>query len=249
MPGRENKNRGAVPTGGAEFRGGWRVAAGAAGTFLLFCLGFLIALYAIGVNDGLYHRLQMRANVLDGAGIDEETLVRLDAALADCLKGDPAWNAPGGSLLTARVFGAEQPAFNERERIHMEDCGRLFALLRRAIAAFALAGTALSVLGLRRLSGRKRRRAVRIAAGLLLATAGVFIAWAALDFDSAFNAFHGALFTNDLWLMDPRTDLLIRICPESMFRAMGAAIALLGGLWCLAAGIACARLPMPGQRE
>ena len=38
------------------------------------------------------------------------------------------------------------------------------------------------------------------------------------------------LFDNDLWLLDERTDLLIRICPEEMFAAMGLRIALSSGL-------------------
>ena len=63
---------------------------------------------------------------------------------------------------------------------------------------------------------------------------GLLGVWAAVDFSSAFAFFHELLFTNDLWLLDPRTDLLIRICPSSMFAQMGlriglrAAAALLG---------------------
>ena len=39
------------------------------------------------------------------------------------------------------------------------------------------------------------------------------------------KAFHLLFFTNDLWLLDPATDLLIRICPQSMFAEMGLRIA------------------------
>ena len=69
---------------------------------------------------------------------------------------------------------------------------------------------------------------------ILLIPLGAFALWAIVDFDSAFTFFHRLLFTNDLWLLDPRTDLLIRICPESMFMAMGLRV----GLWSLAALIA-----------
>ena len=55
-----------------------------------------------------------------------------------------------------------------------------------------------------------------------------------MDFDSAFNFFHEMLFTNDLWLLDPRTDLLIRICPQSMFMNMGLRIGLMSLAWVLA---------------
>jgi integral membrane protein (TIGR01906 family) len=72
------------------------------------------------------------------------------------------------------------------------------------------------------------RRCAWLSPLILLVPLGAFAIWAAVDFDGAFTFFHRLLFTNDLWLLDPRTDLLIRICPESMFAAMGLRIALLG---------------------
>ena len=62
---------------------------------------------------------------------------------------------------------------------------------------------------------------------------GLFAAWAALDFSAAFNFFHEMLFTNDLWLLNPATDLLIRICPIGMFMSMGARIGLAVLAWAL----------------
>ena len=65
---------------------------------------------------------------------------------------------------------------------------------------------------------------------ILIVPLGVFALWAAIDFNSAFNFFHRILFTNDLWLLNPETDLLIRICPSSMFESMGLRIALRAGV-------------------
>ena len=67
---------------------------------------------------------------------------------------------------------------------------------------------------------------VWIASLILIVPLAIFGVWAALDFNSAFNFFHRLLFTNDLWLLNPETDLLIRICPSSMFAGMGLRIAL-----------------------
>ena len=73
------------------------------------------------------------------------------------------------------------------------------------------------------------RRRIRLCAWLspllLLLPLGAFALYAALNFDAAFTLFHKLLFRNDLWLLDPRTDVLIRICPESMFMDMGIRIA------------------------
>ena len=65
-----------------------------------------------------------------------------------------------------------------------------------------------------------------IASLILIVPLAIFGIWAAVDFNSAFNFFHRILFTNDLWLLNPETDLLIRICPSSMFANLGLRIAL-----------------------
>ena len=62
------------------------------------------------------------------------------------------------------------------------------------------------------------------AAGLLL--------WAAVSFDGLFLTFHRVAFRNDLWLLDPRTDLLIRLMPSALFMDLG-----LKGLGAFAAGL------------
>ena len=69
----------------------------------------------------------------------------------------------------------------------------------------------------------------------LLIPLGAFALWAATDFDSAFTFFHHLLFTNDLWLLNPETDLLIRICPQEMFMQMGIRIAGMSALQMLSA--------------
>lgn len=46
------------------------------------------------------------------------------------------------------------------------------------------------------------------------------LCWALLDFNSLFVLMHRLLFTNDLWLMDPQTDLIISLMPQAFFTAM-----------------------------
>ncbi|MBQ8074276.1 MAG: DUF1461 domain-containing protein, partial [Clostridia bacterium] len=65
------------------------------------------------------------------------------------------------------------------------------------------------------------------------AAAAVLVLWAVLNFDGLFVTFHRLAFTNDLWLLNPRTDLLIRLMPEEMFVDLG-----LKGLCAFAAGMA-----------
>lgn len=210
------------------------------------CLGFavldalllLTILHWVGTDDGLYYSEQARANVLRTAGISAEDLRLLDRRLAACLGGDA-----GALDVAVRLDGMTRPAFNARERSHMEDCLRLFALLRKVCARMIPWAVVLILGGAWALRDRRRaRRCAWLGPLIVLLPLGAFALYAAVDFDRAFRLFHHLLFRNDLWLLDPRTDLLIRICPESMFMHMGARIAVCGGLSMLAVSAAATLL-------
>ena len=74
-------------------------------------------------------------------------------------------------------------------------------------------------------------RAFRRTLIAILAAVTLVILLACIDFNSLFVLFHKLAFTNDLWLLNPATDLLIRICPISMFMSMGARIGLIALAW------------------
>ena len=195
------------------------------GFVLAVLAGVLGAVHWIGTDGELYYRYQMEEEIPEYAGISEEELLGLDGCLADYLGGDP--QALDG--LAVSVFGELQPAFNGRETLHMEDCFKLFVLLRRVLAGAAVLAVLMVGLGAYLLRDRRRiRLAAWLALPVLLIPLGIFALWAVQDFNAAFTFFHEMLFTNDLWLLDPDTDLLIRICPSGMFMKMGARIGLTG---------------------
>lgn len=188
------------------------------------------AVYSVAADDELYFRLQMAADILPSAGISGDDLQILDERLAGYLlspmRADVAFDNR-----EMQVFGRFQPPFSERELEHLCDCRRLLSITdpTPAKAALLLLGLLMLCMG-----GRKGARSGKIeaclAAVLILAPLAAFGLWAALDFDAAFAFFHRCLFTNDLWLLNPRTDLLIRICPAGMFAGMGLRIALRAAL-------------------
>ena len=201
--------------------------------FALNALGWLMLLLAMvfgavrdaGLDPRLYFDLQMEAGVLEEAGISEADLLQLDTGLARYLKGEQDeldYRMP--------VFGQIQPAFNRRELEHLQDCRRLFAPIVNPWLNIGLAvlGVYLALQGRHRsdLEGRRYVLGAWLAAGVILLPLGMLGLWAAMDFSSAFTFFHRILFTNDLWLLNPATDLLIRICPASMFANMGLRIGL-----------------------
>ncbi len=113
-----------------------------------------------------------------------------------------------------------QPLFNERELVHMEDVQSLMHAVLRVQAV------ALGYVGLYALAGLAlhRHRFFPLAARVLAAGASLTLAivlglavLALADFQGAFVQFHLLSFDNDLWLLDPERDNLIRLFPQEFF--------------------------------
>ena len=206
-----------------------RKAAGLAltalGWLMILAVLLMFAVYSVASDDGLYYQLQSEADVLEAAGISGEDLRILDARLSDGLFAPLNADAAFDNR-EMEVFGSMQPPFNERELAHLYDCRRLLSPTQPGILYVLLVAAGALLI----LAGRQLRPGIAgpawLASALILLPIGIFGVWAAVDFNSAFNFFHRILFTNDLWLLNPETDLLIRICPSSMFANMGLRIAL-----------------------
>ena len=204
-----------------------RLAAAAlvVGLAVLYVIILLSAVHSVGTDAELYYREQMKAGILPASGLSDGELWALDHRLAAYLKGDaPALEA--------------DPPFNDREMTHMRDCFELFEGLRHVRGRLVPWAIVLALGGAWVLRDRRRiRRCAYLSPLLLIVPLGAFALFAALNFDAAFTLFHRLLFRNDLWLLNPATDLLIRICPESMFMAMGVRI-LIVSLLAVAAVVA-----------
>ncbi len=146
--------------------------------------------------------------------------------------GLPEGEYPGVGTMTAEYLTGKREAFQysvqgaevfqEHEAAHMADCR---ALIRLDTIVCILCGTAallLTACGLWRRDGR--RDFLRGAVYGMLGTAGVvliFGIWAAVNFNGLFVTFHKVAFRNDGWLLNPKTDLLIRLMPVSFFVRLG----------------------------
>ena len=125
--------------------------------------------------------------------------------------------------------GSVRNCFHEYELTHMADCRNLIRLDQ---IVFEICATGLVALGagaawvLRAGEGSReaRGRALAGARGALWAESGAaaaLILWACVNFDGLFVTFHKVAFSNDLWLLNPRTDLLIRLMPQELFVNLG----------------------------
>jgi len=101
--------------------------------------------------------------------------------------------------------------FHDYEVTHLHDVRRLMDGIR-TFSTLCLIGAILLITLF-------RRERFSLLPGFIafLGLAAAIILFAVLDFNRIFTLLHELLFTNDLWLLNPQTDLLIALMPEGMF--------------------------------
>jgi integral membrane protein TIGR01906 len=117
------------------------------------------------------------------------------------------------------VGGISQEFFNEREIAHMVDVQHLF------LAGIAIRNVSIIILiiCIAFLYFTKANiklllpKSIFLAFGTFITLLLAFGIYTAIDFTRAFIQFHHIFFNNDLWILDPSTDLLINIVPEPFF--------------------------------
>lgn len=139
------------------------------------------------------------------------------------------------------VNGQPREFFNEREIAHMEDVRSLFigAIALRRVCIFLTAASVLLLLLTRAKLRHLLPRAICAGTGLFFSIAAILTGIISTDFTKYFTIFHEIFFRNDLWILDPRTDLLINIVPEPFFVDTAVRIALLFGASILLLFIVC----------
>lgn len=137
-------------------------------------------------------------------------------------------------LIRYLQFGGEERLerhFNEREILHMRDVRFLVGLTVPILGI----GVLFCGFSLWRKGGGHYSSFYAGAAGtmtvilIVFALAGIAMA---LSFDTAFVRFHEIFFWNDLWILDPRTDLMIRMLPQDLFVYLFLRILMLFVLFC-----------------
>jgi integral membrane protein (TIGR01906 family) len=146
--------------------------------------------------------------------------------------GLPEGEYPGVGTMTAEYLTGKREAFQytvqgtevfqEHEAAHMADCRDLIRLDTMVCIACGIAALLLTACGLWCRDGR--RDFLRGMIRGMLGVAGIVLilgTWAAVNFSGLFVTFHKVAFRNDGWLLNPRTDLLIRLMPVSFFVRLG----------------------------
>ncbi|GMQ63356.1 TIGR01906 family membrane protein [Vallitalea maricola] len=121
--------------------------------------------------------------------------------------------------MKAVIDGKEQEVFGEREKSHMVDVKKLFVTgtYMRNIS-FIILIIAISYMAFRNkklltITFSMVKYVFAVIIMLILILSGLLL----IDFNKYFTIFHKIFFSNDLWLLNPKTDILINIVPEIFF--------------------------------
>lgn len=136
-------------------------------------------------------------------GLEKLELMEITGEMLDYLKGE-------------RTNLSSKGVFNEKEILHMEDVKDLFRKgFKIRDISILLSTIAVMFLVLR---NKKMLGKSFIISAILYIVLIIFLIIAMYtDFDKYFDYFHEILFTNDLWLLDPQTDILIQMLPLGFF--------------------------------
>jgi len=130
---------------------------------------------------------------------------------------------------------AQPDMLNEKEQKHMLDVRNLTQTAGGMSKTYMTIAAVLAVIAAWTGAKLKRRMMPKLIGALsavsviMLLVQGVMNEVASGGFAGLFVQMHETLFTNDLWLMDPQTDILIRMMPQPLFEQAllnGASIAL-----------------------
>ena len=177
------------------------------------------AVRTVTLSESFYLREfnKYRVGEVTALGVDE--LTRVAEAFIGYFQ-----SRPGPLDLQVQTLTGPVRLFNEREVQHMVDVQLLMQRVFQAtwLALGALALSALVILAAEFSSGiLALLRALALGGIATAAVVGLAGAASLVDFNRLFMFFHFMSFSNDLWLLDPRTDRLIQLFPTGFFYDAG----------------------------
>lgn len=164
----------------------------------------LTGFFSVALNDEAYFIAQQKAGVTaENARYSDSDRLALNRETAMYLAGR----------------GELSDAFSDRAAQHMRDVKRLFDQVRRVMYGSLAMGLFCLIISGK--GGRKSLPRLYWAEMALMALGMIILGFLKLpDFEDVFLRFHKAVFSNDLWLLDPAEDALIRVMPQAFFANM-----------------------------
>lgn len=217
------------------------------GIALALCLvlaNVLLSVRANATNIKLYQNLWTELDVMEDTGMSIDDLTEAGKKLIDYFLGNS--DSP---QLTTRIHGFERELYNHREIQHLQDVKDLFVSGFTIEWLATAASFAIAILLIT--SGKHREASIAIYASAILSVVLLvaFALPAASDFTGWWTKFHLLTFTNDLWLLDPKTDWLIKMFPEPFFFATVKRVGIHTAITALVLGLAGFVIGLFGRRR
>lgn len=191
---------------------------------ILLCLYVAINLPAFSLN---FYRWQYRVNdTANLVSMEKDELMAVTSHMLDYMRGNIS-----DLQIEAIVDGQPRLFFSQREILHMVDVYNLFVSgtrIRNMSMVLVLATVGV-IAFLRQPVGLVLANAYRWAMAAVFAAVAAFAVVVSFNFDRWWTIFHEIFFDNDLWLLDPATELLINIVPLSFFINMSIVV---GAIFC-----------------
>ncbi len=186
---------------------------------ILFVLSLLMVSVEItAFKPAFFQKQYMKLNTAEKMGMSHEDLDASTILLLDYIQ-----DKRDDLDLKVSVHGVEVEMFNKREKDHMIDVKVLFqnfTLMKNIF--FIISGIMLisALINKDIFNTKLSKDVLKLAGKYLFAVFFTISVYAIIDFNGVWTLFHKILFSNDLWLLDPRTDRMINMFPEAFFNAM-----------------------------
>ncbi|WP_304508447.1 TIGR01906 family membrane protein [Anaerotignum sp.] len=169
--------------------------------------------YVVYYMDGYFEKEYNKYEVTKSINIEMDDLLTVTQEMMDYLKGDRE-----DLVVYTKIGNAEREFFNAKEKKHMLDVQSLFIKAMKLRLAAILCTVFIMAILLFFKKGSALFRGIQW--GIAVFFGGLFLLFVVMvhDFNRYFTLFHEVFFSNDDWILNIKTDLLINIVPEGFFR-------------------------------
>ncbi len=196
---------------------------------ILTCLGVLVFCLFMSIDtqafkQSFYEEKYTELNTAQSIGMTNEALFDATNTLLDYIK-----DKRDDISCVQEVKGNLREVFDERETAHMIDVKNLYLNARTICLTISFIGL-LSLFALFYMMKYKgytlisflfdMKDGLRQVVLSFIIVIGSLLFYALVDFTRFWTMFHEILFTNDLWLLDPRISIMINMFPEEFFFSM-----------------------------
>lgn len=178
----------------------------------ILVLALLIAVQSVAYDANYIAQELLRLGSPEVLALSNEDVYRYARHTTAYLRG-----ATDDPNLVLNLDGQARLFLNEREVLHMDDVQHLFTLARYGVGVL---GVLLFIWGWSvrwRQGTRVLLKSVALGVGFAFLIGALLALLVSQDFNRSFTLFHVISFSNDLWQLDPATDLLINLLPEQFF--------------------------------